>query len=520
MRKAILLLLLATFLFAVILPRVAAADDWDKKTIVTFNQDVAIPGQVLPAGTYVFKLLRSGSDRFVVQIWTAHEEQLLASLITAGDSYPNPSGDAYFVLDMSGTDEGYPPAVASWFFAGDNEGRDFIYSGYSTSRLVSDENTSLVVTGAANSSATSSQVDVGVDITNPPPALPVYDQPACPGDGYVWTPGYWAWADDSRDYYWVPGTWVLAPEVGLLWTPGYWGWGGDAFLWHEGYWGMQVGFYGGINYGFGYFGVGFVGGRWDNGHFLYNRAVSNVNFNVTRNVYNEEVRDVRVNRVSFNGGNGGVDARPTRQEEAAERDRHIPPAEAQVQHAQAARGNPELRASANLGKPAIASTPRPGAFADNGALRARDAGAPYSAAANRNVATDRAAPDRVAPDRVTNDRADLRASRSTPLHAKDLPAIERPAAPNTGDAKLDKKYMQRQDELVAKQEVERQQLQRRQDKEHQRLAKQTTDDQKIQQIEQQHQQQTQQMAQRHSQEMHDLQRTQQPPRQTALKSRE
>ena len=118
------------------------------------------------------------------------------------------------------------------------------------------------------------------------------------------------------------------------------------------------------------------------------------------------------------------------------------------------------------------------------------------------------------------DRADLRATRSTPVHAKDLPAIERPPAPNTGDAKLDKKYMQQQDELVAKQEVERQQLQRQQDKEHQRLAKQTADDQKIQQVEQQHQQQTQQMAQRHSQEMQDLQRVQQPPRQTAFKPRE
>lgn len=500
MRKAILPLLLATFLFALVSPRVANADDWNKKTIVTFDQDVAIPGQVLPAGTYVFKLLDSGSDRYVVQVWTEQEEQLVTSLMTVGDSFPNASGDAYFVLDTSGTDEGYPPAVASWFFAGGDEGRSFIYSGYSTSRLVSDQDTSLVVPAAD-----SSQADVGVAITNPPPALPVYDQPVCPGDGYVWTPGYWAWADNSGDYYWVPGTWVVAPEVGLLWTPGYWGWGGDAYLWHEGYWGPQVGFYGGIDYGFGYFGVGFVGGRWDNGRFLYNRAVSNVNLDVTRNVYNEEATNVSVNRVSFNGGNGGIDARPTPREEAAEHGRHIPPVAAQLQHAQAARGNPELRASVNLGKPAIAATARPGAFEDNGVLQAREAGAPYSVPANRAVGTD---------------RADVRATRSTPLHVKDLPAIERPAAPNTGDARLDKKYMQQQDELVAKQEVERQQLQRQQDKEHQRLAKQTPDNQKIQQLEQQHQQQTQQMAHRHSQEMHNLQRGQQPPRQTAVKPRQ
>jgi hypothetical protein len=141
MRKAILPLLGAAVFFALSFSPVAIADGWDKKTVVTFDQDVAIPGQVLPAGTYVFKLLRSNSDRSVVQVWTGHERQLLATLITAGDSYPNPSGDPYFVLDMTGTDEGYPPALVSWFFAGGNDGRDFIYSGYSTARMVSDQTT-------------------------------------------------------------------------------------------------------------------------------------------------------------------------------------------------------------------------------------------------------------------------------------------------------------------------------------------------------------------------------------------
>ena len=119
-----------------------------------------------------------------------------------------------------------------------------------------------------------------------PPALPVYEQPLCPGDGYLWTPGYWAYDYDVSDYYWVPGTWVMAPEIGFLWTPAYWGWGGDGFVFYDGYWGPHIGFYGGINYGFGYFGVGFEGGRWDNGHFFYNRSVNNVNINEIHNVYN------------------------------------------------------------------------------------------------------------------------------------------------------------------------------------------------------------------------------------------
>src|SRR6266700_4929999 len=72
--------------------------------------------------------------------------------------------------------------------------------------------------------ASRAQVSVGVSVRLGPPALPVYEQPACPVEGYMWTPGYWAYGDEG--YYWVPGVWVRPPQVGLLWTPGYWGWGG------------------------------------------------------------------------------------------------------------------------------------------------------------------------------------------------------------------------------------------------------------------------------------------------------
>src|SRR5215472_4635668 len=105
-------------------------------------------------------------------------------------------------------------------------------------------------------SSASAQIGIGVSVTIAPPPLPVYTQPICPGPGYIWTPGYWAY-DPDDGYYWVPGTWVTAPSIGVLWTPGYWGWSGAAFVWNAGYWGPTVGFYGGINYGFGYTGVGY-----------------------------------------------------------------------------------------------------------------------------------------------------------------------------------------------------------------------------------------------------------------------
>jgi hypothetical protein len=221
----------------------------------------------------------------------------------------------------------------------------------------------------------------GVSITIAPPMLPVYAQPVIPGNGYLWTPGYWAWNADVSDYYWVPGTWVQPPEVGVLWTPGYWGWGGSAFMWNVGYWGPQIGFYGGVNYGFGYTGLGYEGGRWQNGAFFYNRSVNNVT-NVTNitNVYNQSVgSSPGVNNVSYNGGKGGISRQPTAAEQSAASGRHIQPTAEQAQQEHAASSNNALRASVNHGKPPIAATAKPGVLSGSGVVAAR-AAAPYHAA--------------------------------------------------------------------------------------------------------------------------------------------
>ena len=217
-----------------------------------------------------------------------------------------------------------------------------------------------------------------VSITIAPPALPVYEQPPVPGPGYMWTPGYWAWDPGSQDYYWVPGTWVLAPQPGYLWTPGYWGWAGGRFIWNEGYWGLHIGFYGGVNYGFGYGGRGFEGGYWNNGAFYYNRSVMNVtNVNIT-NVYTKTVivNNTTVNNVSYNGGEGGIQAQPTPAERTAASERHIAPTTEQSQHQHVALSNPSLRASVNHGRPAIAATARPGVLTGRGVVGAKSA-APY-----------------------------------------------------------------------------------------------------------------------------------------------
>jgi hypothetical protein len=200
------------------------------------------------------------------------------------------------------------------------------------------------------------QISIGINITAriAPPALPVYVQPECPADGYLWQPGYWAWDNDAEDYYWVPGVWVAPPNPGLLWTPAYWGFDGGVYGFHAGYWGPHVGFYGGINYGFGYGGVGFGGGVWEGGHFRYNTAVLNVNRTVVHNTYvDRTVINNRIvnNRTSFNGP-GGVQAKPRPEELAAMKEQHIPATANQMQHEQRASQNRNQFASVNRGRPA------------------------------------------------------------------------------------------------------------------------------------------------------------------------
>jgi hypothetical protein len=193
--------------------------------------------------------------------------------------------------------------------------------------------------------------------TEPPPPLPVYQQPEVPGDNYMWTPGYWGYAPTG--YYWVPGVWVIAPYVGALWTPGYWGFYNNRYGWHQGYWGPHIGFYGGVNYGFGYVGTGYVGGYWHNNAFMYNRSVTVVNTTIVRNVYVHNVTIINNTRVSYNGGRGGLVARPLPAENVAFRERHMAALPEQVAHAREASVNRQQWVAVNHGRPAALVVARP-----------------------------------------------------------------------------------------------------------------------------------------------------------------
>jgi hypothetical protein len=208
----------------------------------------------------------------------------------------------------------------------------------------------------------SSYAGVFISVGIAPPVLPVYVQPPCPEPGWMWTPGYWAYGEDG--YYWVPGTWVPSPYVGALWTPGYWGWGSGLYVWHPGYWGPHVGYYGGVNYGFGYMGIGFAGGLWVGGAFRYNTAVMHVNTTVIHNTYvdNTVVHNTTIvnnNHVAFSGGPGGINHPPTAQENAYSHEQHQAATSFQTQHQTAAMHNTANFAKNNGGHPATAAVARP-----------------------------------------------------------------------------------------------------------------------------------------------------------------
>jgi len=343
------------------------------------------------------------------------------------------------------------------------------------------------------------QVAVGISVRIGPPALPVYAQPICPEPGYIWVPGYWVYGPDG--YFWVPGTWVVPPEVGLLWTPGYWGWENDFYVWHAGYWGPEVGYYGGINYGFGYTGAGFFGGYWRDRTYYYNRAVTNVNVEVVRNTYTTVVKNnTTINRVSFNGGPGGVTARPTSREMAAEHQRHVSMTNEQNQHQQAARSNRTLLASVNHGRPDVAASVRPGQFEAHGAM-----GSGRSAGSSRRPENPK-----------EKNRPENPSSRDGRINTDRPPSARLPDAAPAHPA-LEQKHQQQLDRLRQQQGQERQRAEQKHQQEQQRPQQHAADGRKQQDIQHRQQQQRQPLQEKHEQQQQKLQQKQQQERQRQQK---
>ncbi len=122
--KTIFAVFALTLLGATLAPG-ARADEWNKKTIMTFSQPVEIPGQILPAGTYTFVLLDSPSDRHIVQIFNADGSQIIATVLAINNYRLKPSGDT--VVKFAERSGDNPEALKAWFYPGDNFGQEFVY---------------------------------------------------------------------------------------------------------------------------------------------------------------------------------------------------------------------------------------------------------------------------------------------------------------------------------------------------------------------------------------------------------
>ena len=103
----------------------ARADEWNKKTVMTVNEPIQVPNKVLPAGTYVIKLLDSPSDRHIVQIFNADETQLQTTILAIPNYRIQPTGKTVF--SFWETPPGQPKALRAWFYPGDNFGQEFAY---------------------------------------------------------------------------------------------------------------------------------------------------------------------------------------------------------------------------------------------------------------------------------------------------------------------------------------------------------------------------------------------------------
>ena len=101
------------------------ADEWDKKTLITFSQAVEIPGHVLPAGTYMFKLAESMSNRHIVQVFTADGSQILATVMTIPDYRLRATDQT--VIKFREVPPDSAEAIRAWFYPGNTIGQEFVY---------------------------------------------------------------------------------------------------------------------------------------------------------------------------------------------------------------------------------------------------------------------------------------------------------------------------------------------------------------------------------------------------------
>jgi hypothetical protein len=129
----------------------AHADESDEATFMTFNEPVQIPGQILPAGTYLFELADHGSEPDVVQVFSADRTVLYGTFLTLATERQDPTGDTSVTLAES--ESGGTPVLVKWFYPGRDIGNEFEYSKQTERVLARDHQQTIVVRQAPTSNS-------------------------------------------------------------------------------------------------------------------------------------------------------------------------------------------------------------------------------------------------------------------------------------------------------------------------------------------------------------------------------
>jgi hypothetical protein len=136
----------------------ARADEWNKKTVVTLSDSMQVPTMVLPAGTYVFKLAESPSNRNIVQVWSADESKLLTTFIAVPNYRLQPAGKT--IINFSERPSGEPEAIKEWFYPGDNFGQEFAYPKSQATKLAAANKENVLEVPSYSTQPASSESDL------------------------------------------------------------------------------------------------------------------------------------------------------------------------------------------------------------------------------------------------------------------------------------------------------------------------------------------------------------------------
>jgi hypothetical protein len=163
--KSLLFAVAGVAALAALYPATVNADETDKKTRITVNETILIPGRELPPGKYVIKLDRSASNRNIVRIFNDEENQIQATIIAIPNYRVNTTDNT--VLQYWETPAGSPPALRAWFAPGDNYGQEFAYPKEMAERIARQNNNAQVASYADDGTVTSEKLDT-ISLSNVP----------------------------------------------------------------------------------------------------------------------------------------------------------------------------------------------------------------------------------------------------------------------------------------------------------------------------------------------------------------